>query len=120
MARRMARAMTAGVASAMMARATADRVRMALRGADRVDRETVVPMVVVPAVRMVLVVVDVVPMVAAQVVRMVHAAEVVVRDVVLAAEDLVVLEEVRAEGVSSNVWIRLTASSTKSCGRLSP
>jgi len=111
----MARVGRATVDLAVMAGARMVRVRMVLLGADRVDREIVVPtaaalavsgadpmdllvarMVVVPAVRMVLVAVaqDVVPMVAARVVR--------------------------AEGISSSGWIRLIASSTKSCGRLSP
>jgi hypothetical protein len=112
----MARVGRATVDLAVKARATAARVQMALRGADRVDRVIVVPTVVVPAVRMVLVVVDVVPMVAAQVVRMVHAAA--DQDVVQALVDPAVLAG--REGVSSSGWIRLTASSTKSCGRLSP
>ena len=112
----MVRVGRATVDLAVMAGAMMARVRMALLGADLVDREIVVPTVAARAasdadrmdllaVRMV--VVPAVPMVLA----------VVAQDVVLAA---VVLEEVRAEAASSSGWIRLIASSTKSCGRLSP
>jgi hypothetical protein len=130
-ARRMAGATTARVARvtvdlAVMARATAARVRMALlRGADRVDREIVVPTVaahVVNGADLMVLLADqgladlgLADLVVAPVVPMVLAA--VAQDVVRALVDLVAG---RAEGVSSSGWIRLIASSTKSCDRLSP
>ena len=120
MARRMAGAMTAGATTARVdrvmevlvvkARAMADLVPMALRVADLVDREIAGPMGAAPAVS------GAGLMVLLEVQGLVDLADLVVDLTVLAEE----VEEVRAEGGSSNGWIRLIASSTKSCGRLSP
>ena len=87
-------------------------VPMVLVAADRI----VVPALVAKADLMVAAKVD--PMAVVLAVPMVLAA--VAQDVVLAPVVLVVREEVRAEGASSSGWIKLTVSSTKSCGRLSP
>lgn len=108
---------------AVMAGATADRETAALRVADQVDREIAAPiaLVVSGADRMVLLAArdlaaPMVVLAVAPAVPMVLAAE--GQDVVQGPVVLVV-PEVRAEGVSNNGWIKSTASSTKSSARLS-
>jgi hypothetical protein len=110
---------------AVKARATVDRARMVLRVVDLVGREIAGPTgaalavsgadpMVLLAARVVLAAGDrdVVPMVVARVDPRVLAAAV--------GQDVVPALAVRAEGILSSGWIRLTASSTKSCARLSP